>query len=186
MCTAKEALRRQMRAIRDGIDRRSEKDCIITQKMIELVNSLSPSSVFCYVSIRSEVDTRALIGRLYGGGRALYVPYTAGGRMTAVLYEGQALRPDGHGNLAGLDLSKVTDRPALTLVPLTAFTRDCRRLGYGAGCYDRFLAGADTLSVGLGFDEQLVADIETEPHDRPLDLIVTPKRTYQRPDGKPV
>lgn len=63
----------------------------------------------------------------------------------------------------------------VVVVPGLAFTADGRRLGQGGGWYDRFLARtrSDCSSVGVAFDVQIVDDLPTEPHDVPVDLVVT-------------
>jgi 5-formyltetrahydrofolate cyclo-ligase len=68
--------------------------------------------------------------------------------------------------------------PALVdvvIVPGLAFTASGARLGQGGGWYDRFLARtrADCVTVGVGFRQQLVATIPTEPHDVELSIVVT-------------
>lgn len=63
----------------------------------------------------------------------------------------------------------------MIVVPLVAFDRAGARLGYGGGCYDRYLP---TLSpacqiVGIAFDEQRVDHVPTDAHDLPLSHIVS-------------
>lgn len=63
----------------------------------------------------------------------------------------------------------------MIVVPLVAFDRAGARLGYGGGCYDRYLP---TLSpacqiVGIAFDEQHVDHVPTDAHDLPLPHIVS-------------
>lgn len=64
---------------------------------------------------------------------------------------------------------------ALILVPGLAFTRDGHRLGRGGGYYDRLLAPCrpHSLALGVCFDLQLVADLPCEPHDQPVDAVIT-------------
>ena len=59
------------------------------------------------------------------------------------------------------------------LVPLVAFDAQCRRLGHGAGYYDRYLVQTDALRIGVGFACQKVDTIHALPHDIAMDLIVT-------------
>ena len=69
--------------------------------------------------------------------------------------------------------------PDVLFVPLVGFTPDGARLGQGGGHYDRWLAAhAGALCVGLAWDCQKVDDLPREPHDRPLDAIVTPTTIY--------
>jgi len=53
------------------------------------------------------------------------------------------------------------------------------RLGYRAWFYDRWLQeNRPALAIGLAWDCQLDETIPLEPHDQPLDLIVTPTRIH--------
>jgi 5-formyltetrahydrofolate cyclo-ligase len=61
----------------------------------------------------------------------------------------------------------------LMAVPGVAFDRNGNRLGRGGGYYDRLLAGFSGLSAGVSFDFQLFPQIPSEPHDIPVDTIVT-------------
>jgi 5-formyltetrahydrofolate cyclo-ligase len=69
--------------------------------------------------------------------------------------------------------------PAVMFCPLLGFTSNGGRIGYGAGFYDRWLeAHRPALAVGLAWDCQLDDTIPIEPHDQPLDLVVTQTRVY--------
>lgn len=70
----------------------------------------------------------------------------------------------------------------LVLVPGLAFDENARRLGRGAGFYDRWIAAhprANTTCVGICYDEQLVDRVPTGAHDRAMDLLVTPTRVVR-------
>ena len=68
------------------------------------------------------------------------------------------------------------DELDVLLVPGLGFDRHKTRLGYGAGCYDRYLARIPerTLVVGIAFDQQLCDELECEEHDRKMDFLLTP------------
>ena len=69
--------------------------------------------------------------------------------------------------------------PDVLFVPLVGFTAAGERLGQGGGHYDRWLAKRpDTLTIGMAWDCQLVDELPLEPHDQPLDAVVTPTRLY--------
>jgi 5-formyltetrahydrofolate cyclo-ligase len=53
----------------------------------------------------------------------------------------------------------------VVLVPGLAFGPDGRRLGRGAGYYDRFLAEIDADTVGLTTRDRIRTDIPVESHD---------------------
>ncbi len=69
--------------------------------------------------------------------------------------------------------------PDVIFCPLVGFTDRGGRLGQGGGHYDRYLAECPPrLAIGLAWDCQLVDELPAEPHDRPLDAVITPTRLY--------
>ena len=69
--------------------------------------------------------------------------------------------------------------PDVLFVPLVGFTAAGNRLGQGGGHYDRWLGEHPAaLAIGLAWDVQLCETLPTEPHDVPLDAVVTPTRIY--------
>jgi 5-formyltetrahydrofolate cyclo-ligase len=74
-------------------------------------------------------------------------------------------------------------RPRILLVPLLAFDRRGRRLGYGAGYYDLVLRELRALSppplaIGVAFAAQEVDAVPTGPRDQPLDAVVTDRADH--------
>lgn len=71
--------------------------------------------------------------------------------------------------------SPIQLRPDVMLVPGLAFSSEGFRLGRGAGFYDRFLGATsvDLIKVGICFDFQMVPELPVEPHDVPMDLLIT-------------
>lgn len=63
----------------------------------------------------------------------------------------------------------------MIIVPLVAFDRTGARLGYGGGCYDRYLPILSPACqiVGIAFDEQRVDGVPTDAHDLPLPHIIS-------------
>jgi 5-formyltetrahydrofolate cyclo-ligase len=66
------------------------------------------------------------------------------------------------------------NRLDLTLAPGIAFDTVGRRLGRGRGFYDKILAQAGGTKCGVAFDQQFAETVPIEPHDTPLDCILTP------------
>lgn len=69
-------------------------------------------------------------------------------------------------------------QPEALLLPLNAFDAAGYRLGYGGGYFDRTLSAlreqeAQPLAIGVGYELARVASIHPEPHDQPLDALVT-------------
>jgi 5-formyltetrahydrofolate cyclo-ligase len=53
------------------------------------------------------------------------------------------------------------------------------RLGHGKGYFDRFLAGRAFVTIGLSFECLMVDRLPIEPHDVPLQMIVSDKGAYR-------
>jgi 5-formyltetrahydrofolate cyclo-ligase len=65
--------------------------------------------------------------------------------------------------------------PDLLVVPLVGFDAQGYRLGYGGGFYDRTIAAmpAKPRTIGVGFELGRLLTIYPEPHDIPLDSVIT-------------
>ena len=62
----------------------------------------------------------------------------------------------------------------LIVVPAVAFDRRGGRLGRGKGFYDRLLESTRAAKIGVGYEFQLLDQLPTEPHDVPMDIVITP------------
>jgi 5-formyltetrahydrofolate cyclo-ligase len=65
--------------------------------------------------------------------------------------------------------------PDIVLAPVVGFDPDCFRLGNGGGYFDRTLAAIERkpLVIGVGFSGAAIPTIFPQPHDIPMDMIVT-------------
>ena len=69
---------------------------------------------------------------------------------------------------------------AVVIVPGLAFTPNGSRLGRGVGFYDRFLLRyPEALRMGIGFEDQMTAQLPTDPWDQGLDVILTDQAVYE-------
>ncbi|MBT9515319.1 MAG: 5-formyltetrahydrofolate cyclo-ligase [Methyloversatilis discipulorum] len=70
--------------------------------------------------------------------------------------------------------------PELLLIPCNGFDARGYRLGYGAGHYDRTLAALEPtpLAVGVAIEDGRLDDLQPQPHDLPMDWIVTEADTF--------
>jgi 5-formyltetrahydrofolate cyclo-ligase len=145
---AKQALRREMRQLRNGLSNRSERSVAIWSALLDRDDVRTAHRVMVFASIPGEPETALLIEQLH-----------AAGKLTAL--------PED----ADLDPSW----PDMVVVPGLAFTVDGHRLGQGGGWYDRFLPRrrADCTTIGVCFAPQLVDNLPTDEHDVTLDAIVT-------------
>ena len=136
-----------------------------------------------YWPIRTELDPRPVMEHLAGQGVSVCLPITHGRDAPLTFRQwvpGAVLKTDGFGVSIPADADEVT--PATLVVPMLGFDLKCHRLGYGAGHYDRTLAGlraaGPVLAIGFAYaDQQLDQLMPAQPTDQPLDMIVTENAT---------
>ena len=127
-----------------------------------------------YWPLAGEMDVRALLLALVGRGHSVGLPVTparGAGLSFRRWRPGAALRAGRFGTLEPADGDRLT--PTVLLVPLLAFDRRGRRLGYGGGYYDRTLSASGARAIGCAFALQEVDRVPTETHDRVLNAVAT-------------
>lgn len=129
-----------------------------------------------YWPIQGEVDLRALVGGYIGRGSRAALPVVVARRQPLEFWAWwprMPMRP-GLWEIPEPELQRPV-RPTVLLVPLLGFDEAGYRLGYGGGYYDRTLATMPCrpLLVGVGHELGRLPSIAPQPHDIPMDLIVT-------------
>jgi 5-formyltetrahydrofolate cyclo-ligase len=125
--------------------------------------------------LTGEIDLRPLLAALQDHGHDLALPVTPprGQPLAFRRWQpGEALAEGPMGTRHPAAGAPV--QPDLVLVPLLAFDRIGRRLGYGGGYYDRTLAALPNCrAVGFGFAVQEVPEVPAGPRDVRLALVAT-------------
>lgn len=148
----------------------------LTMRLIELLDALLPASVGLYWPIRGEPDVRTAVREWAKkqGGVTLSLPET---RENGMVYRVWGSDVSMERDIAGIPFPEGdTCVPAVILLPVLGFGESCRRLGYGGGYFDRYLAVAKEpvpITVGVAYEVLAVPESLFEPHDIPLSYIVT-------------
>ena len=158
-------------------------DAAIVRRVLALPAWAEAAWVFAYVSVRREPDTRALIRAALAAGKRVAVPRCLGdGLMEArEIHSLDALEPAAFGLLEpGADAPRVAPEALdLALVPCVGADRQGRRLGHGAGYYDRFLRDLRAARVCLCRSAALLEAAPAEPHDVRMDWIICEDGTIE-------
>jgi 5-formyltetrahydrofolate cyclo-ligase len=132
-----------------------------------------------YAPFRDEADPFPLLRFLAASGWTCALPAvvdTDEGLIFRAWHPGDPLAAGRYG-IPAPDETAASVRPDVVLVPLLAYDGAGRRLGYGAGYYDRALASlrrtGHVLAVGIAYHGQRVAMVPAQDHDQRLDMIVT-------------
>lgn len=134
-----------------------------------------------YYPIQSEINPFPLLQAFQSRGHALclpaLVPSEEGFRMIFRRFSiGDSLILGPFDIRQPIDSAEEID-PDIVLLPMLAFDRQGRRLGYGGGYYDRALEALRSRkainAVGIAFSGQELAEIPFEVHDQPIDVMFT-------------
>lgn len=143
-----------------------------------------PASLGFYWPYRGEPDLRATVsGWLAAPGpvRAAALPVIEDGRMAFRRWAPGAAMSEGAYGIA-VPAHGEWLLPEVLLIPCVGFDATAYRLGYGGGWYDRTLAALAPrpLTVGVALECTRLASIAPEPHDIPLDAVITEAGVFPR------
>lgn len=171
-----------MLVLRNSLDSQSyEKLSLrVQQSLICSESFLLAKRLGLYSPIENEVGTEEIFAAATRAGKQVFYPKVNGSglRFCEVgaldeLSPGRfnVLEPTSQSGIAPEELD-------LIVLPGVAFDIDGRRLGYGKGFYDRFLAltSPECVTVGLGFDLQLKEALPEELHDQKVFFLATESR----------
>lgn len=132
-------------------------------------------TVAIFHSLADEPDTRPFVEKWSAEGKTIALPCVEGKEIVFRRYSPETLAEKGRFNIAEPKGGRVVEPHEIDLmvVPGVAFDHAGNRMGRGGGYYDRFLAGLEIYRIGVCFPHQLLAEIPCEPHDVPMDEVVT-------------
>ncbi len=159
------------------------------EKLLSMEEYLAANTVMVYMDFRNEVPTSGIIGQIRRVGKKLILPFTDKDFNLipyAIPEEGNLsdyLITSNYGIAEpNPDLCREASRDSIDLVilPGSAFDRYENRMGYGKGCYDRFLPTLrpDAFKLALAYDFQVLPCIPADPSDVKMDKILTLETTF--------
>ncbi|GAA2641277.1 5-formyltetrahydrofolate cyclo-ligase [Paractinoplanes durhamensis] len=162
----------------------------LQDQILACVRREHPSTIAAYVPVGTEPGGSDLPEFLAAHARVLLPILLPDGDLDWVAYEGPSSLIEGPRGLrepTGPRLGVTTIESAdLILVPALAVDRRGIRLGRGGGSYDRALArlisdipGGRRLVVALLHDGELIDHVPAEPHDQPVDAVITPSGGFR-------
>jgi len=171
----------------------------LAERALELPELARARTVAAYVSVGAEPGTPALLDALRARGVRVLLPallpdndldwgaYSGEGSLARVQHGGKTALLEPAGERLGPDAVTGAD---VVLLPGVAVDARGTRLGRGGGSYDRVLArlaahGAHPFLVVLLYDAEVVERLPDEPHDRPVQAVVTPSAVHRFTEPRP-
>ena len=129
-----------------------------------------------YYPLGNETDTLYIFQRALIDNKTVVFPVTdiVTSEMTPVLADNNTQFLKGAYSVFEPDNKKVyNEKIDLVIVPGIAFDKRGFRVGFGKGCYDRFLEKTNTIKVGFCYDFQITDNIENDIFDIKMNYLVS-------------
>ena len=174
----KKTLRRQLQAERQSLIDRHQRAMHLQEVLRVWLMGRPDKAIGAYWPIKGEFDALPALYRWTEADEERCIGLPVIDRTTKRLsfhmwFPGCEMEDDAYG------IPKPKDTPAfqpsLLLVPCVGYGPNGIRLGYGGGFYDRTLSTLQPrpFTVGLAYTHGFCPSLDAEPHDVPLDAILT-------------
>ncbi|MGE4047734.1 MAG: 5-formyltetrahydrofolate cyclo-ligase [Acetobacteraceae bacterium] len=151
----------------------------IMRHLDTLLSGLTVRTIGLYWPIQYEPNLLSWARALAQRGVTLALPVVVARGQPLEYWRWHADQPMGKG-IWDIPIPSARDvlLPDLVLAPLVGFDAARYRLGYGGGYFDRTLArlAPRPLAIGIGYDFAAIETIQPQPHDIPMDAILTEGR----------
>lgn len=175
----KALLRKELRAKSRALDLayRSLSDAAIRSAVLQSPLYTKAETIFAYLGVDWEIDTRPLLEQILADGKRLCLPLCIGEHEMALcqissleeLVDGKYNIPEPPQSAPQLRAEEAD----LALIPCVGADRKGRRLGQGGGYYDTFLARYQGATLLLCREAAVVEEVPVESYDLPLPCLVT-------------
>lgn len=156
---------------------RAQEEDLVNAAIVSDPDWQAARTVLVYKAVGSELSVVSATNEAFRRGvRVAFPRVVPGGLSLHQVADWAQLAPGAHGIPEPPEAAPVV-HPAdvdVALVPGLGFTANGRRLGQGGGYYDRLLPLLGGVSWAPAYSCQLVDELPTEAHDRPVDRVVWP------------
>ena len=156
----------------------------IQEKVMSLPEYQRAGTIMAYVSMPGEPDTWEVIRDAVSRGKRVLLPRcTDREHMEAVPFTGEEDLAPGRWGIPEPKpeipaIRHSDEEPEIILVPCAAASREGKRLGHGAGYYDRFLRETRGIRICLCFERLLMEELPTDEMDVKMDMVLTESEPF--------
>lgn len=178
---SKNELRKLYKEKRREIPDKRQKSIKIAEKLFSTELYKNSKTIMLFYPLSNEVNTLFIFEKAVKDGKNVVFPVTdeKTNEITPVYYKNGFVK-GAYNIFEPLRFEKVEkvkksqkDEIDIALLPALASDRENYRLGYGGGCYDRFLADFKGKKITLLFKELLCHRLPRDKFDIKADLVIT-------------
>lgn len=190
----KKSIREKSLKLRNDLSasEREEKSESIRNKLFALKSYQEAEILLSYAAYQSEVHTLPVIEQALADGKKVFCPKVQGEDMEFYQIENTEMLETGYKGIlepsdssAERSLQEVLKEEKgghiLMLMPGCAFDKNCSRLGYGKGFYDRYLKKSNDIEmskIALSYECQIWPEIPQDEQDVRPDMVITENALY--------
>lgn len=162
--------------MRLGVDERRDLADKVTRHLDTLLGDVTGLIISGWWPIRGELDLRPWLAGLADRGARAALPLVAERSQPLIFrpWATGAKMERGFWNIP-VPVEGPEIAPDIVLAPVVGFDAAGYRLGHGGGYFDRTLAALKPMPrpIGVGLTSARLATIHPQPHDIPMEAIVT-------------
>lgn len=187
----KQALREQLTSSLNALSRETikEKNRVVEEKLFNFANFLEAKIVLLYCNNNWEINSEHIIKRALEMQKIVVLPLASKDKPKLALYKidvpEKDIVTDSEGTLMP-DIDRCKKVPIdcidIAIIPGLGFDEKGGRVGAGDGYYDLLIPRLPitTRKVAVAFEEQVVALVPMESHDKYVDIIITDSRVIYK------
>lgn len=177
----KEDIRRRVKAQKSLLDESEKKSAAsaVFDLLEKTAAFIMSDNILMYHSLPDELSTLDFIDKWHSRKR-FFLPRVNGVNLDILPYDRSSLRLGAFHieEPQGEDVCSIDDIE-LIIVPGVAYDPKGNRVGRGKGYYDRLLGGTRAAKIGVAYDFQVVDEIDAEPHDVKVDIVISNRGVYR-------
>ena len=159
----------------------------IIDKVVSMPEFIEAEAVYTYLEYNQEIISHPIVNKAWEMGKRVAVPKVMNKKMDFYYIESfDDVLPGYMGILEPIVNEIADEKKVFVVMPGIAYDLDFNRIGYGGRYYDTYFAehkDTEFFKAALVYDFQIIEHINCEPHDIPVDAIITTSRIYRRSEN---
>ncbi len=154
------------------------KDKMIEKHLEKVINIYNPKNILAYIPFGFEADIVTFINKLRKKYN-IFVPFMEGVSFKIVKYRLPLCEKRFSIKEPGNSFFKFV-RVDIAIVPVLGVGKNCKRVGFGKGMYDRYFASLDykPIIIFVQIEKCFNKNATTDKYDIQSDYYITPKKIY--------